>query len=164
MKERIRLIMDNEQLTPSAFADMLQIGRAVMSHILNGRNNPSLEVVTRILSKLPYINPDWLITGEGNMYKSGMKPDQDNFSPSTNNNSPDLFTQVLQTAVNVPDNTVEDKNRKENIVERPENRNEESIKQQVIYQKIPEKKIAKIIIYYTDNTFETFQQDQTHLL
>lgn len=70
MKDRIKLIMDNEHLTPSAFADKLQLGRAVISHILNGRNNPSLDVVSRILSKMDYIDSDWLLTGNGKMYKT----------------------------------------------------------------------------------------------
>ena len=39
MKDRIRLIMEKENLTPAKFADMLGINRAVISHILNGRNN-----------------------------------------------------------------------------------------------------------------------------
>jgi Helix-turn-helix. len=69
MKDRIKLIMDNEHLTPSAFADKLQLGRAVISHILNGRNNPSLDVVSRILSKMDYIDSDWLLTGNGKCIK-----------------------------------------------------------------------------------------------
>ncbi len=52
MKDRIKQIIDQEHLSPSSFADKLQLGRAVVSHILNGRNNPSLDVVTRILSKM----------------------------------------------------------------------------------------------------------------
>ena len=69
MRERIRQIMENENLTPAKFADKLQINRANISHILNGRNNPSLDVVARILSEMPYINSEWLINGTGEMYK-----------------------------------------------------------------------------------------------
>ncbi len=47
MKDRIKLIMEKENLTPAKFADKLQINRAIISHILNGRNNPSLDVVTK---------------------------------------------------------------------------------------------------------------------
>ena len=58
MKDRIRLIMEKENLTPARFADSLDINRAVISHILNGRNNPSLDVVTKILEVMDYINPE----------------------------------------------------------------------------------------------------------
>ena len=57
MKDRIRLIMEKENLTPAKFADRLEINRAVISHILNGRNNPSLDVVTKILELMDFIKP-----------------------------------------------------------------------------------------------------------
>jgi transcriptional regulator with XRE-family HTH domain len=79
--------MEHENLTPAKFADKLQISRAVISHILNGRNNPSLDVVTKILTQMDYINPEWLLTGKGSMYKNGRdeklateEPDLDNVS------------------------------------------------------------------------------------
>lgn len=157
MKDRIRLIMENEQLTPSAFADKLQLGRAVVSHILNGRNNPSLDVVSRILAKMDYINPDWLITGNGEMYKEDFNKSKNYMSnmpqSTTIQNQPDLFSQNL---VSPPNPVREIEYRKENIVEQPQKSNEIAEKKEVIYEKVPERKISKIIIYYTDNTFETF--------
>lgn len=166
MKDRIKLIMNNEQLSPSAFADKLQLGRAVISHILNGRNNPSLDVVTRILSKIDYINPDWLITGKGNMYKPGYNGQtsageiftlhQDSFV----NAQPDLFSQNL---ISQPNTKNETEYKKENIVQEAENEAESIFTQQVIYKKAPDRKISKIIIYYSDNTFETFNADNKPL-
>lgn len=163
MKDRIKLIMENEQLTPSAFADKLQLGRAVVSHILNGRNNPSLDVVTRILSKMDYINPDWLISGNGEMYK----PEYRNVGTGTSiptpqqaaniQSQPDLFSQNSISQVIIPK---ESEYRKEIAVKQPENVQEDAVKKEVIYQKLPEKKITKIIIYYSDNTFETFDAGQ----
>lgn len=168
MKDRIRQIMENEHLTPSAFADQLQLGRAVMSHILNGRNNPSLDVVSRILSKMNYINSDWLITGNGEMYKSdsGKNPTSSQTSQisttnsSPNLNQPDLFSQNLVSPTSRP---IETEYRKEIEVKEPENNIENTINKQVIYQKLPERKVTKIIIYYSDNTFETFNADNNPL-
>lgn len=164
MKDRIKQIMDNEQLTPSAFADKLQLGRAVISHILNGRNNPSLDVVTRILSKMDYINSDWLITGNGEMYKTGHE-DQSASSQqsdlfSNRRNEPDLFS---QSTIFPPNPTEEKEYRKEIGVNEPPVTNENTVNKQVIYQKLPDKKISKIIIYYSDNTFEVFNADNKPL-
>lgn len=159
MKDRIRLIMENEQLTPSAFADKLQLGRAVVSHILNGRNNPSLDVVTRILSKMNYINPDWLISGNGEMYKPEYSTTQTTTS-SINQNQPDLFS---QNYVSPPVSQAQPEYRKEIIVKQLENAHEDTVKKEVIYQKLPDRKITKIIIYYSDNTFETFDADHKSL-
>lgn len=166
MKDRIRLIMESEQLTPSAFADKLQLGRAVISHILNGRNNPSLDVVARILSNMNNINPDWLITGNGSMYKAALtekastahQPLTDNYS--SNQNQPDLFS---QNYVSPPIAQQESEYRKEIVVEQPQKVNENVLNQTVIYQKMPDRKISKIIIYYTDNTFETFDANNKPL-
>ena len=166
MKDRIRLIMESEQLTPSAFADKLQLGRAVISHILNGRNNPSLDVVSRILSKMNYINSDWLITGNGEMYKSqsNEKKNQEQQTSAqnfgTNKNQPDLFT---QNYISPPIEHKESEYRKEIIVEEAKTTTNINEDQTVIYKKVVERKISKIIIYYTDNTFETFNADNTPL-
>ncbi len=166
MKDRIRQIMENEQLSPSAFADKLQLGRAVISHILNGRNNPSLDVVSRILSNMNYINPDWLITGNGSMYKT--EKESQNFTTSQtpihnsapSRNQPDLFSQNYVSPTIVQE---ESEYRKENIVEQPEKTNNINDNQNIIYKKAVERKISKIIIYYTDNTFETFNADHSPL-
>lgn len=164
MKDRIRLIMENEHLTPSEFADKLGVGRAVMSHILNGRNNPSLEVVSRILSTIKNINPEWLINNEGEMFKSVLG----NNTPSTlfhENKSSKTGTHDLfaQDSLNPTLGAKENEYRKENIVNEPSKIQESSEIQKVIYQKQPERKISKIIIYYNDNTFETFNADNKPL-
>ena len=69
MRDRIKTIIEREDLTPTKLAEKLNISRAVISHILNGRNNPSLDVVTSILTEMPYISSDWLLSGEGEMYR-----------------------------------------------------------------------------------------------
>lgn len=163
MKDRIKLIMDSEQLTPSAFADKLQLGRAVISHILNGRNNPSLDVVTRILSKMDNINPDWLLTGSGNMYKSETHQEKVNSAPvftHTHVNQPDLFS---QSEISKPIDKPEPEYRKEIVVEKTTNVTEDIANQTIVYQKAPDRKVTKIIIYYSDNTFETFNADNKPL-
>ena len=149
MKDRIVKIMEGENLSPAKFADKLQINRAVISHILNGRNNPSLDVVSKILSEMDNINPEWLINGTGSMYKSGMELE----TPLRKEN--DLFSQNEIKPEQEPDKT---KYRKDFEVE-----SSEKEKQRVEYKIIepvqkPDKKITQIIIYYDDNTFEIFSQ------
>lgn len=146
MKERIKLIMENENLTPAKFADRLQINRAVISHILNGRNNPSLDVVTKILSEMDYINTEWLLNGTGEMYKAGT--DLESIPKEV-----DLFTQNAVKPIKEPENIEKAKEigLKQDIsdYQQSENKVIESIK-------MADKKISQIIIYYNDNTFEAF--------
>lgn len=65
--ERIRLIMQEYNNSPSAFADEIGVQRPAISHIMSGRNRPSLDVVMKILKAYDQINPQWLLTGEGKM-------------------------------------------------------------------------------------------------
>lgn len=69
MRERIAKIIASEGLNSSAFADLLGIQRSNISHILNGRNGPSLELLQKILNAFPHYNTDWLLMGRGEIYK-----------------------------------------------------------------------------------------------
>jgi transcriptional regulator with XRE-family HTH domain len=146
MKDRIKLIMEKENLTPAKFADRLQINRAIISHILNGRNNPSLDVVTKILSEMNYIDTEWLINGTGNMYKK----EYSGFSAS---GEPDLFNQITPDTPKVMETTEKPKEtgfkQADNSYQSPENKPVEPVKTN-------DRKITQIIIYYNDNTFEMF--------
>jgi transcriptional regulator with XRE-family HTH domain len=64
MLDRIKEIMQQKGLNPSAFADAIQVQRSSISHILNGRNKPSLELVQKIISAFPDIDIEWLLTGQ----------------------------------------------------------------------------------------------------
>ena len=62
---RITQIMEREGLTSSKFAEAIGIQRSAMSHILNGRNNVSLDVLIKILDRFTYVDSDWLLFGKG---------------------------------------------------------------------------------------------------
>jgi len=161
MKDRIKLVMDSEGMTPARFADTLQIGRPVLSHILNGRNNPSLDVISRILSEMPQINAEWLISGKGSMYKNGYEKSQ-NSSPTSdmfmfNSNQPDLFAQNYTEPTNGTDKIKYDK---EKELSTPQKNNQYPINETIKYIERPEKRISKIIIYYSDNTYEEFNPEK----
>lgn len=67
MVERIRELLQANQLTPTQFADSIGVARPIISHILSGRNKPSLEVVQKILTAFPELSLDWLLKGVGSM-------------------------------------------------------------------------------------------------
>ncbi|CAM3114308.1 XRE family transcriptional regulator [Chryseobacterium flavum] len=70
LNERISKIIEYSQLTPSEFADEIDVQRSSISHITSGRNKPSLEFIIKIKSRFPELMWDWLVTGEGEMLKS----------------------------------------------------------------------------------------------
>ena len=71
MKERIAQIIQKEDMTAAQFAEKIGISPSSLSHILSGRNNPSLEVVMKIHKACDYISLDWLLYGEGQMETDG---------------------------------------------------------------------------------------------
>ena len=74
MVERIRTLLETRQLTPTQFADIIGIARPIVSHILSGRNKPSLEVVQRILAAMPDLSMPWLLNGSGPMWAAESAP------------------------------------------------------------------------------------------
>jgi len=67
MVDRIREIISARNFTPTQFADEIGVARPIISHILSGRNKPSLEVVQKIVAALPDISLPWLLSGMGTM-------------------------------------------------------------------------------------------------
>lgn len=65
MIERINFIVNHFQISPSKFADEIGVQRANISHILSGRNKPSLDFIQKILIRWNEINPQWLLLGKG---------------------------------------------------------------------------------------------------
>lgn len=71
MINRINLILRAKNITAKQFAEEIGIQPSGMSHILSGRNNPSLEFVNKVIRRYPEIDANWLLLGKGEMYASG---------------------------------------------------------------------------------------------
>ena len=67
MVNRIQQILEYYDLTPSRFADNLEVPRSTISHILSERNKPSLEFIQKVIDKYPDLSISWLVKGEGSM-------------------------------------------------------------------------------------------------
>jgi transcriptional regulator with XRE-family HTH domain len=133
MKDRIAQIIDYKGLTSSKFADIIGIQRSRISHIMSGRNNPSIDVVTKIVDKFPDIDLKWLMTGQGEMLSS----DINLFSKE---NISDASKDIIDYSTT-----------KEPITT-------ESVKNKPIPQS-SSKKIERIIVFYTDSSFKEFKPE-----
>lgn len=138
---RITQIMDREGLTSSKFAEEIGIQRSAMSHILNGRNNVSLDVLMKILARFTYVDSDWLLFGKGEIER---------------NNASELSLNPQNTPINPSDQSIFPEYRKEIGVDTPVNIPQIPVVESFISQKNMCKKITKIMIFYSDNTFDTF--------
>lgn len=67
MKDRIKQIIDYKGISAGELADLLDVQRSNVSHILNGRNKPGAVFIERFLLTFPEVNARWLLTGKEDM-------------------------------------------------------------------------------------------------
>ena len=149
MKERIAQIIQKEDMTAAQFAEKIGISPSSLSHILSGRNNPSLEVVMKIHKACDYISLDWLLYGEGQMETDVDSDNNIHYTPSLFDENP----------VNSTKETIGLENRKEIALETALKSPKEIVKQEIIYKERPPRKITEIRIFFDDNTYETFKPE-----
>ncbi|WP_299128725.1 helix-turn-helix domain-containing protein [uncultured Winogradskyella sp.] len=64
--KRLQIVIDYYDETASGFAEKIGVQRSSISHILSGRNKPSLEFVMKVLHACPEVELYWLLNGKGN--------------------------------------------------------------------------------------------------
>ncbi len=67
---RLRIIIDYYNLSSSTFADAIEVQRSSISHLMSGRNKPSLDFVMKVVDKFPEVDLYWLLNGNGNFPKT----------------------------------------------------------------------------------------------
>lgn len=144
MKEQVKLrvlaVMEQEQLSDAQFAEAIGISRGAVSQIKSGRSYPSLDVALKILDRFPYLNPDWLLLGKGEMRRE--QPHED--------------AQLALTAENSFDLPKDEENRTHFGVGNAQCSVQPTVVERIVYKDVPAKSISKILVFYSDNTFDTF--------
>lgn len=131
MKNQIQELINAEGLTPSKLAEILGVQPSSISHILSGRNNPGYEFISKILVKFPSLNPRWLLLGKGDMYE-------------------------IKGRVSVADSLIKEDLNEDNydsLTPTSGLNQAPALKQETKKMK----EVDKIIIFYSDKTFETYQ-------
>lgn len=142
MKERIQFIMSQYNLTATLFATKIGIQRSALSHIMSGRNKPSLDFILKVKKGFPEISTDWLLLGIGNMVE---KPD------SKNGVEPEL---AFDHAVSSPSEVRSEDPPAYGSTPPLENK----IKKKSPSQESNEdSEIEKIIFFYNDGSFRTYK-------
>ncbi len=124
MNNRIGLLLKVKDVTASRFAEMIGVQPSNISHILSGRNKPSLDFVTKVAEAFPDISLDWLLFGKGQMYQylhndklsdQEQKTFEKSIENPVNSEIPDLFSQTYPS-----ESSINDENVDENINEQKE--------------------------------------------
>ena len=136
--KRIRAIQEGEHLTMSEFAKEIGKSAATVTNIFKGRNKPSIDLLQSILDRFRVINPEWLLMGVGPMYRQK--------SGSTEQ-------LLLDIRPEEPENDPSNASTSSEISKVDVNRTKIKPATQVV-ERIIEKKIQKIVVFYDDGTFE----------
>ena len=161
LSQKIELLIQKKQISSSQFADKIGIPRSSVSHILSGRNKPSLDVVQKILKAYPELSAEELLF-EDRILSIGTSS-----SPKIESigSGPSLFDAPI------PSPSESDKNSlpEQTIVQSNLRRNRESAKNTIQPSSVPSpdsgyshamisknhinKKIERVIIFYSDGSF-----------
>lgn len=98
MKDRILEFLRAENKSSVRFAEEIGVQPSGISHILSGRNNPSLDFVIKMLDKYKSLSSEWLLFGKGTMYRDsgGM---QSLFSESLFDRTEETESESVSSAV-----------------------------------------------------------------
>lgn len=138
--KRLEILMEHFGMNASSFADKIGVQRSSISHLLSGRNKPSLDFVLKIMDIFPEVNLYWILNGKGNLVKS-----ETDFSEKIPVQNEDLHTPILS----------QDYSSEKNNGPEPE---------AIISKNKPDafpisktdSEIFKIVVFYKNGTFKDF--------
>ena len=160
MNTRLKQFLAAENISQAQFADIINVVRASVSHVLAGRNNPSYDFIKAIMDNYPDLNIEWLILGKGKMYKdrSGSTPTTD-----TSPNITDYGTGLLfedsdhENAPEAPKPPLPETEIPLQILETEQNTKATTgINTSINNTQIPvkQRKVSKIIVLFDDGSFQ----------
>lgn len=130
---RLNKILDYYDISAASFADKIEVGRSSISHILSGRNKPSLDFVMKVVKNFPEVELYWLLNGKGSFPSI----------PESNSNEEPVekvqHNKDQPSTEKIPESSIE-----RNVPVNPSTNRSG-------------KQIQKIVIFYTDGSFEAFE-------
>jgi len=178
MIERVLELIRVKKISPSQLADAIGVQRSGISHLVSGRNKPSLEFITRILTFFPDVNPDWLLFGKKPIFRNGSITDLEltgelhAFEDKHLKSGPDFKSQTSigeelfgkeeifnEKQLHTEDQLVEDKISEHEIKGSADAPLLKKGKEKLLTSLTKEaggKKAERIVILYTDRTFGEF--------
>ena len=127
--KRLEKIMSHYDITATALAEKIDFNRSSISHLISGRNKPSLEFVMKVLKNFDTVSWEWLLYGRGKFPSSEeeVKTAKTSISNKTTPpvTSPNLFSQEIDS--------------------------------DPIAHRDPNQEIERIVIFYRDGTFKPYE-------
>ncbi len=139
MKERLKEFLRAENKSSAQLAEEIGVQPSGISHILSGRNKPSLDFVLKMLEKYSFISTEWFLFGKGDMYKD--ESVQKLFEDSMENN--EISKDIVNQTVDKSEKKTDD------LYTRSSGNKVGEGKQ----------KIEKIVWFYSDNSFREYKPE-----
>lgn len=169
-EERLAFLIENDKQSMTSFAEKIGAKRANVSHLLSGRNKPSLEFILKIKEAYPQTNLNWLLNGDeqfspnensksktqtiDNTTKSSQAPCNDLQGKSENNyseNSAPISKEVhTQEKKNSSNTTKQAKSIEQQNPQFDPNQN-------ILNSFTSTSEIEQIVVFYKDGTFKQFK-------
>ncbi len=125
--KRLKIIIEYYDISAAVLAEKMDVQRSSISHILSGRNKPSLDFVMKILKAFPEVELYWLLNGDGKFPKN---------KTSTNihlTSSPVVESKTQTTPTSIPKAAIDKK-----------------------VEPMNESDIERIVIFYKDGSFKHY--------
>ena len=149
--KRIQKIMNHYAISAAAFADYMGVGRSSISHILSGRNKPSLDFVMKIVEAYKEVDLQWLLYGKGTFPKPENAPQKAQSTlPPIQKAITLTDTAQLPKDQDLFSDTPKSKQEITNVIETP------SIKDHSKEVVKTDHQIDRIVIFYADGTFDSY--------
>lgn len=129
--KRLEFLLEYYNVSASAFADKLGIQRSGLSHLLSGRNKPSLDFMLKVIETFPEVDIYWLLNGKGSFPKADETNEAATPHPIPQKTVADLFSHEEQ--------------------ETSTGKQSESSSGNYI-----EENIERIVVFYTNGTFKSY--------
>jgi transcriptional regulator with XRE-family HTH domain len=151
--KRLEIILDYYSLNASSFADKIGVQRSSLSHLLSGRNKPSLDFILKILDVFPDVDLYWILNGKGTFPKSELKSETIIAAPTPIINNQIAATKIEKTA----DLFSEELPNQKNPVEEKLATNFLNTQNSALKKNSSE--IDRIVIFYKNGTFSTYSPE-----
>lgn len=148
--KRLEVILDYYSLNASAFADKIGVQRSSLSHLLSGRNKPSLDFILKILDVFPDVDLYWILNGKGSFPKNNdtIQMQEEKQQKEITASSSDEINEPL-----LPQNLFS----KENDTNQDKKVNPKKEEIQNVAARPLSEEVEKIVFFYKDGTFKEFK-------
>ncbi len=158
---RIKELMAESNLTNTEFAKKIDINPSIISHIISGRNKVSLQVIEAIRASFTNVNIEYLLSGEGNLFKNvtNVKGDLHSSEPVGFSSAASAFPMEGVRHASIPGTApsatstdqagTDEKQNEEAMVKEP--------KPYSLSRSADNQEVEKIVILYKDGTFKVYK-------